>query len=75
MYDILTLQLPEPEEEQAAGSLHDILDALSSQRSPGQDVEELLDILDNPHMRVSLITVDTGQAYGISSISLPFKNR
>ncbi|KAK3770147.1 hypothetical protein RRG08_007058 [Elysia crispata] len=58
MYDILTLQLPEPEEEQAAGSLHDILDALSSQRSPGQDVEELLDILDNPHMRSLIYTHD-----------------
>ncbi|GFR86142.1 MAGUK p55 subfamily member 6-like [Elysia marginata] len=58
MYDILTLQLPEPEEEQAAGPLHDTLDMLSSQKQPGPDVEELLDILDNPHIRSLIYTHD-----------------
>ena len=58
MYDILTLQLPEPEEEQAAGSLDDVRDMCASQKSPGPDVEELLDILDDPHIRVRLELID-----------------
>ncbi|CAL1543909.1 unnamed protein product [Lymnaea stagnalis] len=58
IYDILTMELPKHESENAGETLHDAIDIISSQASSSKLASELREIFQNPHFKFLLYTHD-----------------